>query len=186
MAVYRASQHDSTGYSPNQLMLGREARMPVDIIYGTAEEEPAVDYDGYVGALQEKLVTAYEEVRKELRVAAQRYKRYYDIKVRPHRYEIGQWVYYFNPRKYAGRQDKWVRKYSGPFLVIATPTPVNVVIERSSRAKPMTVHLDKVKLYTGPEPVSWLNPVATGIGVLQMNTVGVLQLLNFRGKLKLN
>jgi len=103
-------------------------------------------------------VTAYEEVRKELRAAAQRYKRYYDIKVRPHRYEIGQWVYYFNPRKYPGRQDKWVRKFSGPFLVIATPSPANVVIQRSSRAKPMTVHLDKVKLYTGPEPVSWLKP----------------------------
>jgi len=40
--------------------------MPVDIVYGTSEEEPAVDYDGYVGDLQEKLVTEYEEVRKEL------------------------------------------------------------------------------------------------------------------------
>jgi len=136
--------------------------MPVDIIYGTSEEDPAVDYDGYAGALQEKMVTAYEEVRKELRAAAQRYKRCYDVKVRPHHYEVGQWVYYFNPRKYARRQDKRVTKFSRPFLVIAIPTPVNVVIQRSSRVKPMTVHLDKVKLYTGPEQVSWLKPVATG------------------------
>jgi len=106
MAAYRASKHDSTGYSPNQLMMGREARTPVDIVYGTFEEEPAVDYDGYAGALQERLTTAYEEVRKKLRAAAQQYRRYYDVKVRPNRYEIGQWVYYFNPRKYAGRQDK--------------------------------------------------------------------------------
>ena len=162
MAAYRASRHDSTGYSPNRLVLGRETRMPVDIIYGTAEEEPVVDYDSYVGALQEKLVSAYEEVRKELRTAAQKYKRQYDIKVRPHRYMVGQWVYYFNPRKYAGKQDKWLRKFDGPFLVIATPTPVNVVIQRSSRAKPMTVHLDKVKPYTGPEPISWLKPESTG------------------------
>jgi len=82
--------------------------------------------------------------------------------VRPCRYKIGQWVYYFNPRKYAGKQDKWLRKFDGPFLVIATPTPVNVVIQRSSRAKPMTVHLDKVKPYTGPEPISWLKPESTG------------------------
>jgi len=29
--------------------------MPVDIIYGTTEEDPVVDYDAYVGALQEKI-----------------------------------------------------------------------------------------------------------------------------------
>ena len=48
-------------------------------------------------------------------------------------------------------------------MVIATPTPVNVVIQRSRRAKPMTVHLDKVKPFTGPEPISWLErPESTG------------------------
>jgi len=71
MAAYRASRHDSTGYSPNCLVFGRETRMPVDILYGTAEEEPVVDYDAYVGALQEKLVSAYEAVRAELGTAAQ-------------------------------------------------------------------------------------------------------------------
>jgi len=64
MAAYRASKHDSTGYSPNRLIMGRETRMPVDIVYGTADEEPVVDYDAYVGTPQERLVYAYEEVRK--------------------------------------------------------------------------------------------------------------------------
>ena len=145
MAAYRASRHDSTGYSPNFLTLGREARMPVDIIYGTPEGIPATSYDGYVGNLQEKLITAYEDVRTELRRAAQRNKRYYDLRVRPHEYRTGDWVYYFNARKYPGRQDKWERKYSGPFLVVETPSPVNVVIQKSERSKPFTVHIDKVK-----------------------------------------
>jgi len=38
MAAYRASRHDSTGYTPNYLVLGREARMPLDLIYGTSQE----------------------------------------------------------------------------------------------------------------------------------------------------
>jgi len=40
MAAYRASRHESTGYSPNFLTLGREVRGPVDIVYGVADEGP--------------------------------------------------------------------------------------------------------------------------------------------------
>ena len=156
MAAYRASRHDATGYSPNMLMLGRETRMPVDIIYGTPDELATPSYDGYAGELQDRLMTAYEEVRLELRKAAERNKRYYDVKVKPHRYVTGDWVYYYNPRKRPGRQDKWERKYSGPFLVIATPSPVNVTVQRTVKAKPFTVHIDKVKPYTQEPPKSWL------------------------------
>jgi len=35
LAAYRASSHNSTGYSPNQLFLGREVRMPLDSIMGS-------------------------------------------------------------------------------------------------------------------------------------------------------
>ena len=34
MAAYRATGHEATGYSPNMLTLGHEARAPVDIVYG--------------------------------------------------------------------------------------------------------------------------------------------------------
>ena len=34
LAAYRAFVHDSTGYSPNRLFLGRESRMPVDLAIG--------------------------------------------------------------------------------------------------------------------------------------------------------
>ena len=157
MAAYRASRHDATGYSPNMLMMGREVRMPVDIMYGSPEEVTA-DYDGYTADIQHRLTTAFEDVRKELRRSAERNKKYYDMKVRTHRYEIGQWVYYFNPRKRPGRQDKWERKYTGPFLVVSVPSPVNVTIQRTARAKAFTVHIDKVKAYNRDDtPMSWLN-----------------------------
>ena len=32
MAAYRASQHESTGYSPNDLVFGRELRAPLDVV----------------------------------------------------------------------------------------------------------------------------------------------------------
>jgi len=82
---------------------------------------------------------------------------YYDIWVRPNSYRIGDWVYYFNPRKFAGRQDKWKRKYSGPFLVVDVPSSVTVRIQRGKTAKPFTVHVDKVKPYVSDYmPKSWV------------------------------
>jgi len=74
--------------------------------------------------------------------------------VEPHRYEAGDWVYYYNPRKRPGKQDKWERKYSGPYMVIDTPSPVNVKIQRSVKAKAFTVHIDKVKPYMQEPPKS--------------------------------
>ena len=48
MAAYRATQHDSTCYSPNMLVLGRETCAPPDIIYGAPMETCEHDYDRFV------------------------------------------------------------------------------------------------------------------------------------------
>jgi len=34
MAAYRASLHDSTGYSPNYLMFAHKTRAPMDLVFG--------------------------------------------------------------------------------------------------------------------------------------------------------
>ena len=70
-------------------------------------------------------------------------------------------MYYYNPRKYVSRQDKWSRKFTGPFLVIGVPGPVNVKLQRSRRARPFYAHVDKVKPYESERlPKSWLSEPA--------------------------
>jgi len=82
MSAYRASIHSATGYSPNRLFLGRETRMPLDLIMGipTEVEEPPQSTDAYVQKIKEKTEAAYEIARQKLRVAAERRKETYDIK----------------------------------------------------------------------------------------------------------
>jgi len=107
MSAYRASRHESTGYTPNVLNLGTEVRVPADIMYGSLDEQPSTEtYDDYVESMRERMTTAYEEARIALRRAAERNKKYYDVRVRAKEYIKGQWVYYFNPRKFVGRQEK--------------------------------------------------------------------------------
>ena len=103
--------------------------------------------------------TAFDLVRQHIGEAAQRNKRYYDIRVKPARYKVGQWVYYFNPRRFKGRQDKWSRKYTGPFCVIKVLGPVNVELQLTKRSKPFIAHIDKVKPSLGESPKCWLAKV---------------------------
>ena len=79
--------------------------------------------------------------------SAERNKLYYNLRVKPKKYQPVYWVYYFNPRKFKGKQEKWQRKYSGPFLVEKTVGEVNVIIRKNRNAKPMCVHIDKLKPY---------------------------------------
>ena len=88
--------------------------------------------------------------------AVVRNKRYYDVRVKPATYQVGQWVYYFNPRRYKGRQDNGSRKYTGPFCVVRVLGPVNVELQQTKRSRPFIEHIVKVKPYLGDLPKGWV------------------------------
>ena len=99
---------------------------------------------------------AYALVREHLGVVAQRMKRRYDIRVRPQKFQKGQWVLYYNPRRFQGKQQKWERKYS-PYLVIKELPPVNYLIQKSKYSRPIISHIDKLKAWeTDNPPKSWV------------------------------
>ena len=156
MAAYRASVHQSTNYSPNFLMFAREVRAPADLVFGTPMEQSPATYDDYSTGMEQRLKQAYHLVRQHLGVAAERLKRRYDIRVRPLQYHRGQWVLYYNPRNFQGRQQKWQRKFS-PHLVVKELPPVNYLIQKSKRSRPFIAHVDKLKpWHTDHPPNSWL------------------------------
>ena len=157
MAAYRASRHASTGMTPNFLMLGREVRAPVDLMYGEPSDTEPVSYVSYADEMDHRMRNAYAMVRNNLNEAAIRNKRHYDIRVHPATFKTGDWVWYFNPRRVRGKQEKWRRKYTGPFLVIKVIGTTNVVLQKTKKAKPFCTHVDKVKLYEADEyTASWI------------------------------
>ena len=158
LAAYSAAKHESTGQSPNMLVFCGENRAPLDIALGCpAEEQQHYDsYVEYVSDLRQRQRKLYALARKHLNAAAERRKRDYDAKVKPMTFAIGQWVWYFCSRRYVKRTPKWCRNYHGPFLVTAVIEPNDYVIQRSRRFKLQVVHGDKLKLFRGPAPKSWL------------------------------
>jgi len=162
MAAYRASPHSSTGFSPNRLFLGRENRMPIDLLMGLPIEGggPSRTADLFVTDVREKTERAYHLARNQLRVAAERRKNTYDIRVRKAEHSVGDWVWYHYPRRYRFKSHKWQKNFTGPFLVVRAIEPVNFVLQKTQRSKPFVVHADKIKRCFGPTPVSWL-PLAS-------------------------
>jgi transposase InsO family protein len=145
MAANRATRHNSTQFSPNLLTFGREVRAPIDIVLGRPEGEDSLQSsDDYADDLIERQRKAYILVHKQLGTAAERTIRYYEMKVKPVTFAVGDWVWVYNSRRYAGRSPKWNRAYEGPFLVEEVLGPANFVVRKSRRAKPRIVHIDKL------------------------------------------
>ena len=65
-AAYRAAKHETTGFTPNFLMLGREVGLPGELSIPQSEEStPAV----YVDDLRQHMSKAHEIVRKRMGLA---------------------------------------------------------------------------------------------------------------------
>jgi len=115
-AALRASPSESTNYSANMLMFGREVNTPADIAYCLSTTGPQPNYDDFVEGVRTKLTKAYELVRVNLGAAALRNKRYYDMESHPETYNVGDIVYHFNPRKFSNRSERWAWKHKVRFV----------------------------------------------------------------------
>ena len=156
-AAYRSSAHEVTGYSPNFLIFGRENRAPVDVNFNAHDiEENEVVLDEFVDSRRKMMREVYSIVRQRLGVAANRRKNYYDTNVKPSHYKVGTWVWYLYNRRRTGLSPKWQKNYTGPYLIIKIISQHNLVLQKSRRSKPFTVHKDKVKTFFGDPPVSWI------------------------------
>ena len=156
MSAYRAAKHTTTGFSPNMLVLGREVDTPLDALCAPPNSAEATRYGEFVTDRQERMHRAFQMVRDHLKTAICRNQKYYDVKVRPAAFRVGEWVYYYLPRRVAGRSPKWESFYQGPFLIVRSLSTVNFVIQRSSRAKLQVVHVDKLKKCVDSGRTSWL------------------------------
>ena len=162
LCAYRSARHESTGFSPNMLVLGRELLAPIDIVCGLPEtaRETYVSASDFVERRRNLLDNAFNLVRRHLKTAIDRNKHYYDMRVKPNAFEIGQFVFYYYPRKYVGRSPKWQKFYTGPYLVLKILGANSYLIQKGPRSVPIVSHVDKLKAYVGPPLNSWLTKPA--------------------------
>ena len=149
MMAYRCAVHESTGVSPNLLMLGRELGVPLDVLTERPPDASPLRTD-YAQAVQKRLASAHDLARRHLNKAAVRQKRNYDKRLSGRPFVIGDSVWLHNFRRKKGRNAKLDCPWEGPYLVISVLSDVVYRIRKSRKAKPKVVHSDRLKPYLGP------------------------------------
>ena len=80
--VYNTSEQSTSGFTPFFLMFGKEARTPIDIMFGRPPENEGLTHSEYAIQLRDKLESSYDTVRQHRQRALQRQKDHYDKKVK--------------------------------------------------------------------------------------------------------
>jgi hypothetical protein len=159
MMAYRSAIQETTGYSPNKMMLGRETELPADILTGLPPaDEPRESGVPYVDDMSAKMELVHVAARERIKFKSDHQKRNYDVRAHGLKFERGDFVWMHNPARKVGVCPKLTRSWEGPFLVIKRLSDVTYRIQKSPRAKLKVVHFDRLKQYRGTDQVSWLAP----------------------------
>jgi hypothetical protein len=108
--AYNCTVHETTGYTPFQLMFGRTPRLPVDMMFGTVlQDSEVVDYDEYIKSLTRDLREAMETVQVSATKQLKRHAGLYNREIRGAPVEVGDWVRLVNKGEREKRKlaDRW-------------------------------------------------------------------------------
>ena len=89
--AYNTSIHPTTGFTPFYLMFGRQAKLPVELMYGMPEPEPQSG-TAYATQLKPSLTEAYEMVRVKTTQQLDHQAELYNKEVHGKPYEVGNHV----------------------------------------------------------------------------------------------
>lgn len=90
--AYNATIHESTGYSPYELMFGRKPKLPVDTLFESAEETAVQDTTDYIKDLKERMKVTQDIVKQHADAARLKQKSQFDKKAKAAQIEVGDKV----------------------------------------------------------------------------------------------
>ena len=148
MMAYRTSVQESTGATPFSLMFGREARLPIDVMFGPPPGEESTSSSQYAFLLRQRLESAYHRVRTQLALQQRRQKTLYDRKVAGHSYSVGDHVWLHCPAVTRGNSRKLHRPWQGPYKIVKVITDVlyRIQLVKQPRRR-IVVHYNRLKPY---------------------------------------
>ncbi|CAF1183322.1 unnamed protein product [Didymodactylos carnosus] len=172
----RTSVNESTGETPAFLNLGRDPRLPLDLLIGDTTSGPPGSPDdqkkatkSYRDRLIEDLKYAYQVAREHAQVKKLTQKAYYDRHTTSRQFNKGQLVWVAIP--HGAFVGKLHPRWQGPCKILEKITPSTFKIQRlSDRVTMGTVNADRLKPYLAPQaPIKPLMSVTPITPLMDLN-----------------
>lgn len=142
--AYNCTKHEATGFSPYELMFGRQPRLPLDLAFGLpGKDSSPVSHSQYVQHLKSHLKESYEVASQNARKIAEKNKIRYDKHVTNSSLEVGDRVLVRNVR-IRGKHKLADRWESEIYVVVkqAADLPVYTVRPETKDGPLRTLHRD--------------------------------------------
>lgn len=132
--------HETTNFSPNMLMLGREATTPLDLMYEMPSEIKEIPTHQWVWILRERLEKAHAIVRDNVKGEMLRQKKYHEVKVSWSSFKPGDMVYVYFPVRKSGCSPKLTS-----YNVENKLSDVLYTVACGFREKSTVIHCDRIR-----------------------------------------
>ena len=153
VAAYNATEHASTGYTPNRLVYGRELPHELSRMLPQPPVKQHDSWDEYVQMLEKNQNAAYDAARQALGKAVKAQKRDYDRKQNLNHYATGDAVMLKNYSPSEAGTKKFRNKFNGPYYVIDALSDIHFRICSEKNGKERIVHHDMMEKMHEREPV---------------------------------
>lgn len=161
--AYRAAVQESTGCTPNLLMLGREVAAPIDLMFNRGHP-PEINprcFVQYVEWLKQAMDKSFQFARKRMGLSIARQDKYHTKGVRHSPINEGSVVWYHYLPMARRKLSKF---WQGPYKVDKKISDVSYLIKRDDSDRGKVVHVDNLKLCLSDDSPDTSAPVILGRG----------------------
>ena len=149
----REAPSSVTGYSPFELLYGRHAHRPLDILrqQWLPTKKTSRNTSEWILDLREILSEMRDTAIANQEEAKDYYKQRHDAKARDRYYPNGTKVLVFSPVVTGKCVEKLSDRWHGPYTILGKITPVTYLVDMPDRTKHQrTVHVEAIKPWVGP------------------------------------
>ena len=147
--AYNNTPHESTKIAPAKLVYGRYLSLAIDLVAPIPTKEfwaqEATNREEYVVKLQSILHEINEKARHNLKHAALKQRKYYNVHLTYYQYKKGDIVYYHYPIKDKKSSKDNYYPWKGPYFIVQVLSDCLYRIQAGPNKPSQVIHHNKLK-----------------------------------------
>ncbi|GFX20850.1 retrovirus-related Pol polyprotein from transposon 412 [Trichonephila clavipes] len=129
LLAYRSTVHETTGYSPSQMLFGW------DLLFSQPPNAPLAPEEN-IEKLQARIEEMHHLARERIGMASEKIKTRYDTRATGHDFHEGDKVWLWNPKRRKGLSPKLQTNWKGPYTVLRRLNDIVMRIHKSPHSNP--------------------------------------------------